>query len=181
MRGAVLPPLSAPRTRILLLASSFDDAVLGSDDGGRGSKPGSRAQGHNPELWPYGSYREFQHAIEDLRQGPYRHYVKAFWTVYVEHGTRLVHGDGGRVIGYRKFKATRKPPKGAQIVKGERARILGYLDTKPFDLSTVVQADTVVSELVKLMGDTIFVPQVVAANAGYNESEAKHYERRRAA
>ena len=177
-----LPLLSNPRTRILLLASSFEDAVIGhgTDTDGRGSRHGSSAQGPNPELWPYGSYREFQRALETLRQSAFRPWVRCFEQVYVMNGSRLVRNERGTVKGFRRYKVG-APRKGTTPVKGERQSTIGYLVIEPFDISTVVRADALLDELVKRMPSQVFVPAAVSENAGYSQQEARTFERRRSA
>ena len=61
-----LPGLGLRATRVRLLAWSYEDAAFGSDDGGRGSKPGSRALSRNLELWNAGSYHDLEQAVDRL-------------------------------------------------------------------------------------------------------------------
>jgi len=79
-RGGKLPPISEIATRVELLAWSYEDAALGSNDGGRGSKPQSRGLSRNPELWNFGSYPEFERNIAKLTAR------RSFWDCYVNGG-----------------------------------------------------------------------------------------------
>lgn len=74
--GATLPRLSDRRTRVRLLGWSYWDAAEGSDDGGRGSRPSSRAPGRNPELWRAGSYWDLERVLDGL---PSRVWFYAAW------------------------------------------------------------------------------------------------------
>lgn len=78
-----LPPIRAYETRAELLAWSYEDAALGSNDGGRGSKPGSRGLSRNPLLWNYGSYDEFEKNVDKLNGCR-----REFWACYVNGGPR---------------------------------------------------------------------------------------------
>lgn len=79
-RGGKLPPIAQIATRVELLAWSYEDAALGSNDGGRGSKPQSRGLSRNPELWNFGSYPEFERDVARIRER------RQFWDCYVNGG-----------------------------------------------------------------------------------------------
>ena len=83
MSRPVLPPLADRRTRVRLLAWSYEDAAFGSNDGGRGSKPQSRCLSRNLELWCAGSYDEFEQAVDWVRRTDTFAY-RRFWVEHVE-------------------------------------------------------------------------------------------------
>lgn len=82
--GQPLPPLSDRRTRVVLLAGSYLLACpCGNDRETQvAGKPHSRTLKHGDDLWPYGSYRQLEHVMDELR-GHSRHLSHHFWLTHV--------------------------------------------------------------------------------------------------
>lgn len=86
-RPAPLPDLRSRETRIVLLLTSYLDAVESSGDGARGDAFASRMPGRNLYLWPRGSYEELEDALDAMRGEEMQLYraVWARWVVKLPH------------------------------------------------------------------------------------------------
>ncbi len=95
-----LPQLSKPKTRLVLIAGSYLDAVETTRRQRLESLSTRSAGGLDPlrnmDLWPRGSYREFEHACDELlihcrSVDKHRCWHRYMWEIFVHdahHGIR---------------------------------------------------------------------------------------------
>lgn len=181
--GRTLPPLARPRTRIILLSSSYLDAVTASNDSIRTGRTESSLPAHNPELWPHGSYEDLERAWNRVPSS-LDVWFRAFWQVYVTRGSKLVLDPAGAIIGYegdpRTSRRVKRDSHGRVIRRGGEA--VEIVETqrpfREFPVNAVVQADTILRLLEKdLARSRLHVPAPVSEAAGYGPGDARAWDR----
>lgn len=153
-----MEPLSARRTRLKLLLSSYLDACESSGDHARGDKPSSRLLGRNLELWPKGSYRSLERCMDALRV-KYPLVYRSLHAVYVEAPNRSpLRAEAARLEAWTDRKAGKAPHVNDRLLIWRAVFGLILLDSA--------------------MPRTIHVPKVISENAGYAPADAGQYAKR---
>lgn len=93
VKARPLAPLAHKRTRILLLLSSYLDALSNPTEDSIGGKPQSRIPGRNADLMARGSYRELERCMDMLQaRAPviywhtWQHYIRQDANTRVRRG-----------------------------------------------------------------------------------------------